>query len=523
MRNLMKNFMAYTLVCLYGIGPAAYCQERLHEDRFESAAIQASPKSLSVNQGMRAGTFKGGRYIIRQATLLDLIQLAYGVEPDKVLGGPSWLEMRRFDVVARAPSGSQASDLPPMLRSLLADRFRLSARREDRMTEGYSLVSSGTARLSRGDESQQGDCHSVPVRSADRSGEVRYSCRNVDMDGFATRLRSMALPVLGRHPVVNETGIRGRWSFELSYALPGGSNSEDELRQFSIFRALERQLGLRLESKNVSVSALVVESATDTADPAPTGPAPNLFEVASVKRSGPTSRLAIQFLPGGRFVTRKASMRDLLFRAFNSRTKEQFAGMPGWVDEEHYDIEAVLSDGAEPPGLDLLSPMVHALLVERFNMRYHEEQRDLTAWSLVTSKTGARPKLKPSDPAARSSCNTTPPPPGKAGPSSVLLTCRNMTVAQFADHIQHLSPEITLPVADETGLAGVWDFSLTYSAIALRSPEPGPEGTPSASDPSGDQSLFEALEKQLGLKLVKRGRALPVYVIEHLDRDPSGN
>jgi uncharacterized protein (TIGR03435 family) len=55
---------------------------------------------------MRVGFYRGGRYVIRSKNMADLISTAYAVDPDKVLGGPNWLEVDRFDVLATPPSAT---------------------------------------------------------------------------------------------------------------------------------------------------------------------------------------------------------------------------------------------------------------------------------------------------------------------------------------------------------------------------------------------------------------------------------
>src|SRR5580704_2623721 len=56
-----------------------------------------------------------GRYELYSATMVDLIRTAYNVDADKVLSGPSWLESDRFDVIAKAPSGTSPEAAKMML------------------------------------------------------------------------------------------------------------------------------------------------------------------------------------------------------------------------------------------------------------------------------------------------------------------------------------------------------------------------------------------------------------------------
>ena len=66
------------------------------------------------------------------ATMVDLIGFAYGMESDKILGGPHWLDWDRFDVSGKVPATAKREDVSPMLQNLLADRFpRLVLHRKD--------------------------------------------------------------------------------------------------------------------------------------------------------------------------------------------------------------------------------------------------------------------------------------------------------------------------------------------------------------------------------------------------------
>jgi uncharacterized protein (TIGR03435 family) len=79
----------------------------------------------------RGGFLPGRRFDMRGATMLTLIATAYDVDTDLVLGGPSWLNSDRFDIIAKAPSPTPSPEvLHAMLQALLADRFKLAIRHE---------------------------------------------------------------------------------------------------------------------------------------------------------------------------------------------------------------------------------------------------------------------------------------------------------------------------------------------------------------------------------------------------------
>src|SRR5260370_8397422 len=117
--RLRASVSVVTLFCGVRIGPTT----RETTAKFDVTDIHSSPPT--TQPFVRGPFYNGGRYELRFATMLDLIHTAYGVDPEKVVGGPNWLELDRFDVFAKAPAGSTAELRRRMLQALLADRFML--------------------------------------------------------------------------------------------------------------------------------------------------------------------------------------------------------------------------------------------------------------------------------------------------------------------------------------------------------------------------------------------------------------
>ncbi|HEY2737276.1 MAG TPA: TIGR03435 family protein, partial [Thermoanaerobaculia bacterium] len=146
----------------------------------------------------------------------------------------------------------------------------------------------------------------------------------------------------------------------------------------------------------------------------------------------------------------------------------------------------------------------------------------------------ANPRLTPADPKARTQCVEGPGPDGKdprlTNPMlNRLVTCQNVTMGQFGILLQSLGyyESIYTPVADDTGLKGSYSFTLSFTGGGLNRPWGGPrtsatEGPAQASDPVDTVSLASALKNQLGLKLEKEKRPLPVLVIDHIE-EPTAN
>jgi uncharacterized protein (TIGR03435 family) len=214
-------------------------------------------------------------------------------------------------------------------------------------------------------------------------------------------------------------------------------------------------------------------------------------------------------------------------------------GMPKWMDTDRYDI--VAKAPVADVDIDELWMMVRGLLVERFKMVTHTEDRPVTAYTLVAIK----PKMQKADPNSRTKYKEGPGADGKDPRSktpilSRLVTCQNMTMAQFSAKLMNIaSGYIHSPVLDATGLEGGYDFTLSFSAAGLTrslpamgsGPGPGPglpgaapsDAGPIASDPTGAVTLFEAVEKQLGLKLEATKRPVQILVIDHAEQKPTEN
>jgi uncharacterized protein (TIGR03435 family) len=105
-----------------------------------------------------------------------------------------------------------------------------------------------------------------------------------------------------------------------------------------------------------------------------------------------------------------------------------------------------------------------------------------------------------------------------------------MSMAEFASMLPNIASGYLQgkPVEDKTGLEGSYDFVVNFSAVGIvngggRGADPNGAGAGSAADPSGGMSLFDAISKQLGLKLEQQKRPAPVLVIDHAEQKPIDN
>ena len=112
------------------------------------------------------------------------------------------------------------------------------------------------------------------------------------------------------------------------------------------------------------------------------------------------------------------------------------------------------------------------------------------------------------------------------------FNCQNISMAQFADKLGSIAGGyIDHPVVDLSGLDGSWDFTLNFSPKrALQMGGRGGDASQAnaaaagaAADPNGAVSLFEAIDKQLGMKLEQQKHPMPVIVIDHVEEKPTDN
>jgi uncharacterized protein (TIGR03435 family) len=225
----------------------------VHAQTFDVASIKRNV-SGEPRSGVR--TLPGGRIAVINQTLRQIIRSAYGSNDLEVIGGPDWIDADRWDINASAGTSDPDVALEPMLKALLADRFKLRAHVENRERPIYGLVTAGADRrlgdkihISPTDCRADADCGSTSARTSGvAAGTITGVARTMADIG-----RSLS-PYAGRR-VFDRTGLEGRYDFEIQWS--------DEV---SIFTALQEQLGLKLDAQRGPVDVVVVDSAERAAE-----------------------------------------------------------------------------------------------------------------------------------------------------------------------------------------------------------------------------------------------------------------
>lgn len=141
----MRAFAGVVFVCI--LSGAVFGQSKGIPAKFDAADAHPSLSATNPFSLVSGGFLRGGRYDLRKATMLDLIRIAYGVDADKVVEGPSWLEFDRFDISAKAQPTTPPETINLMLQTLLADRFKLVLHKDTRPLPAFAQTLRGIARI----------------------------------------------------------------------------------------------------------------------------------------------------------------------------------------------------------------------------------------------------------------------------------------------------------------------------------------------------------------------------------------
>ena len=518
------------------------------QPKFDLADVHGSttPRWFAQNNG---AVLRDGRYVVRDATLLSLIETAYGVSEDTVADGPSWLDTDLFDVRAKVPDGTTPAAAKLMLQSLLAERFGLVVRNEKRPMPRYVLtVGKGGSKMKPATGSGDPGCQQQMAGVAPGRGAVidagslpnlKASCHNLTSQQIAENLRQIAgLQINSYLPreVYDSTGLEGKWDFDLEYT-PIGVLDQKGRDGITLFDAVSKQLGLSLDLKDVPVPSLVVESANRKPTPNAPGVSTDLrlaaarFEVASIKPMDPDVRQ----LPntGGSEVRFIGTLKTLIGQAFFIQPNAQgdeILGLPKSADSQLWNITAKLpstGEGAptaggarpQPPPRAVLMEMLRGLLADQFELKTHTETREVTVYAMTVS---GKPKMTQAAGTERMSCKADP---GAAKPfpnMGTMVRCTNITMGEFAENLEQATGFFDHPIVDATELKGGWNFLIGWSRVNQAAPRANPNQGAAAADATEPTGLtsYEAVERQLGVKLVKQKRSIPVIVVDHLAEKP---
>jgi len=479
---------------------------------FEAADVHTTT-STSDDFGFLAN----GRVEARGVTMLRLISTAYSVPNARVTGGPSWLDNDRFDVIGKAAGAATQIAMRNMLHNLLAERFHLTVKSEEKPMPAWVLTLAKKGLVKPVEKPGDPDC-----KRTSEEGTLTLTCHNATMASLAERLSQVA-PGYFNMQTVDRTGLAGAFDFKLSWMGRGQINAGSDM---SLFVQLEKTLGVKAEQGTTPTSVVNVISVDRTPTPNPPdtmdkiGKPPTEFDAVTFKLSRPDEKEDFR-LVNGLIEAKYVLLKDMIVFAYDVED-DWVRGGEKWLETDRYDI---MAKTAPTESADTMRVLVQAALAERFKLKVHKEPQPVTVYALTVNKS----KLKEADPKGRSTCTRA------AADGALTLTCTNTTMEQFAKRLREVpnaAAYLEHPVVDLTGLKGAYDFTVAWAprnrTLDSRGPqlpsgiESGP--VPVASDrANGSLTLYEAVDRQLGLKLATQKHPMQVVVIDHMERTPTEN
>jgi uncharacterized protein (TIGR03435 family) len=250
---------------------------------FEVASVKISAPDGRRTSGGGPGTSSPGQYHFMQATLQDLLAVAFQVQYFQLVSKAS-LQGGRFDVVAKVPVGATRDQFRTMMQNLLAERFHLKLHHETREFPAWEIViaKSGLKITESNGANAPGPQSGTwapgqvgkdgfPVTASGNALAAMYTT----VDGYLVgRITARQQPVSAlanngfgapdaTPPIVDHTGLTGKYDFRLEFsreflgAPPGDAKSPPAPDLFTAFR---EQLGLQLTPKKLPFDVLVIES-----------------------------------------------------------------------------------------------------------------------------------------------------------------------------------------------------------------------------------------------------------------------
>jgi uncharacterized protein (TIGR03435 family) len=247
---------------------------------YDVASIRENKPSesftLSLTSPPHAGSFRATSF-----TVQDLIVMAYGIKHFQVSGAPDWVESTRYDVQAKSDSSVDEAlaklsnrqarlEKQHMLQRLLADRFQLKLHHETKVLPAFALTvmkngpklqeaKAGTPTPSGAKDPARPKLPSLYQRRDDKQRGYEFIADGVSMKEVVDMLAGQFGAT-----VVDKTGLLGTYNFTLQYhdTMPDDdteNDAEEDTAWPPLFKAIQQQLGLKLESTKAPVAILVID------------------------------------------------------------------------------------------------------------------------------------------------------------------------------------------------------------------------------------------------------------------------
>jgi uncharacterized protein (TIGR03435 family) len=237
-------------ICLLH-GPAIRAQALR---KFEVASLKPSPPTAGDKININLGSLSHGTLTLANASLADCLRYAYSLTNNEQLAGPEWIKSKqvRFDIIAKAPADAPVEQVRVMLQALLTERFQLALHREPKELSYVALVIG-----------KKGSRLQEAIPDSDASAN-KFLIGRIVSNHISTTMLATLLSRFTGETVVDMTGLKGEYDLKLEWTphnAPAAGTAIDAADGPSLFAAVERQLGLKLDVRKGPVEILVIDHA----------------------------------------------------------------------------------------------------------------------------------------------------------------------------------------------------------------------------------------------------------------------
>lgn len=243
MKRLLIGIVVSGLLSVTNVAPAQTARDK------DPGVEVATVKPSNPEETDELCTIRGRHILTINTPAFDLIKFAFGLHPSQIVGAPEWLEKEKFDIdaVPSIDGTLNNAQMWMMVRRILADRFHLKYEFVEKNLPAYALVKTGKDLGLKQSLRRPED----PWDFYGSHGELTIN--NATMNNFAEGLSKGTVD----KPVVDQTGIEGRYDFTLKWSALNATN--DPNAPPGIFTALQEQLGLALKPTHAKIKVLRID------------------------------------------------------------------------------------------------------------------------------------------------------------------------------------------------------------------------------------------------------------------------
>ncbi|HXE08649.1 MAG TPA: TIGR03435 family protein [Acidobacteriaceae bacterium] len=204
--------------------------------------------------GRNAGFHLEGRQVfVERKTVMDMLLVGYEMHKKQIANEPDWAHTEIWDVkgIPDTPGKPSLRQLQSLVRKALVERFGLVTHTEQREMEVFALtVAKGGHKMT----PSAGDPNGLPNENDNGGTIVNMRVENMSMKEFALLMKFFT-----DKPVVDQTGLSGRFDFQMRWTADESRAPTDGTAPPSLFTAIQEQLGLKLEPVKAKTDVLVID------------------------------------------------------------------------------------------------------------------------------------------------------------------------------------------------------------------------------------------------------------------------